>query len=75
MFVSESAVQYKRMRTSNSWRTGKNNFIIYTELNTALSGMFFDYLISSPLFNYDKIITQIYFKKMGSLKFLTLPGI
>lgn len=68
MFVSEYTVQYRLTCASNSWLTETNNFIIDIELNTALSGI-------RLLFNYDKIITHIYFKKMGSLAFLTLPGI
>jgi len=67
MFVSEYTVQYRLTCASTSWLTETNNFIIYIELNTALSGI-------RSFFNYDKTITQIYFKEMGPLAFLTLPG-
>jgi len=74
MFVSEYAVQYRLTCASTSWLTETNSFIIDVELNTALIG-FFHYSLYSLLFNYDKIITKIYFKKMSSLAFLTLLGI
>jgi hypothetical protein len=68
MLVSEYTVQYRLTCASTSWLTESNHFIIDIELNTALSGI-------RLLFNYDKITTQMYFKEMCSLAFLTLPGI